>query len=144
MLIRVLSGRLPRCDKISLFSGRHLQKHPHIHLSFQSALKASPTKCLAGKVLPHSDNHLLQINTIYTITLSFGNGTYQPKTSERRHGWEISFKSTLLLVAEGGIKPFFGDMPLAKMITYINFPHCLPNAITANNSTTCLRGASIA
>ena len=31
----------------------------------------------------------------------------QSKTSERRRGWETSFKSTLLLVAEGVISTFF-------------------------------------
>ena len=29
-----------------------------------------------------------------------------------------------MLVAEGGIRPFFGDMPLAQMITYTTFPPC--------------------
>ena len=51
------------------------------------------------------------IKNITVVKLSFANGVYQPKTfrkdseassrAERRHGWEISFKSALLLVAEG-------------------------------------------
>ena len=52
--------------------------------------------------------HVLIANyNIYAAKLSFGNGTYQPKTSERRRGWETSFKSALLLVAEGVISTFF-------------------------------------
>ena len=67
-------------------------------------------KYLAGKVLPICKLPVVQLRC-YSCTLSLVNGAYQPKTSERRHGWEISFKSALLLVAEGVISTFFGDMP---------------------------------
>ena len=68
------------------------------------------TKYLADKVFIPYKLTIVRLH-YYSHMLSFGNGTYQPKTSERRHGWEISFKPTLLLVAEGVISTFFGDMP---------------------------------
>ena len=77
-------------------------------------------------VAPQRNQPIVRLHH-YRHMLSFGDGTYQPKTfrkgseassrAERRHGWEISFKSALLLVAEGVISTFFGDMPIDKMIT---------------------------
>ncbi len=75
-------------------------------------LSVFSSSVLGGQGVATHNNHLLSIHRISVVKQSFVNGVYQPKTSERRHGWEISFKSTLLLVAEGVISTFFGDMPL--------------------------------
>ena len=68
-----------------------------------------------------------ETNIVHTFTLQWAARCCIGATSERRRagaeavskrkprserrGWEISFKSALLLVAEGVISTFFGDMP---------------------------------
>ena len=78
MIYNGASARLPRCDK----NQSRLAMTRNCILSLLNHFP--PTKCLAVKVLPHGDNHLLPINIFCAVKLRFGNGTYQPKTSERR------------------------------------------------------------